>query len=39
LCDAYITVKIGGNEKHRKYVKKDVKFTKSGGKFVKVGEK
>ena len=32
-----IMVKLaGGNKKHRKYVKKHVNFTKSGGKFAKV---
>jgi len=29
-------VKVGGNQKHRKYVK-NVNFTKSWGKFVIVG--
>src|SRR6218665_335247 len=33
-----IMVKLGGNEKHRKYVNKQVNFTKSGRKFVKVKE-
>jgi len=34
-----IMVKVGGNEKHKKYAKKHVNFTKPGGKFVKVGGK
>jgi len=31
-----IMVKLGGNETHIKYVKKQVNFMKSGGKFGKV---
>jgi len=30
-------VKLGGNEKHIKYVKEHADFTKSGDKFEKVG--
>jgi len=39
LMHKCIMVKLGGNEKHIKYVKKYASFTKSEGKFGKVGGK